>query len=56
MEPDGKVLITSKGPLGNIGMPTEIEDIRHLKRMLEETSQKLSRAQIAALAESLAPK
>ena len=56
MEPDGKVLITSKGPLGNIGMPSEVENIRHLKRMLEETSQKLSGAQIAALAESLAPK
>jgi hypothetical protein len=56
VEPDGKVLITSKGPLGNIGMPSEVEDIRHLKRMLEQTAQKLSAAEIAALGESLAPK
>ena len=56
MEPDGKVLITSKGPLGNIGMPSEVEDIRHLKRMLEQTAKRLSAAEIAALEESLAPK
>jgi hypothetical protein len=56
VEPDGKVLITSKGPLGNIGMPSEVEDIRHLKRMLEQTAQKLSAAEIAALEKSLAPK
>jgi hypothetical protein len=56
VEPDGKVLITSKGPLGNIGMPSEVEDIRHLKRMLDETAQKLSAAEIAALEASLAPK
>lgn len=56
VEPDGKVLITSKGPLGNIGMPSEVEDIRHLKQMLEQTAQRLSAAEIAALEESLAPK
>jgi hypothetical protein len=56
IEPDGKVLITSKGPLGNIGMPSEVEDIRHLKRMLEQTAQRLSAAEIAALEVSLAPK
>jgi hypothetical protein len=55
-EPDGKVLITSKGPLGNIGMQSEVEDIRHLKRMLEQTAKRLSSAEIAALEESLAPK
>lgn len=56
MEPDGKVLITSKGPLGNIGMPSQVEDIRHLKRMLEQTAQRLSAVEIAALEVSLAPK
>jgi hypothetical protein len=55
-EPDGKVLITSKGPLGNIGMPSEPEDIRHLTKMLESTAQKLTAAEIAELASSLAPK
>jgi Thioredoxin-like len=56
MEPDGKVLITSTGPLGNIGMPSEVEEIRHLKRMLEQTAKRLSAVEIAALEESLAPK
>jgi hypothetical protein len=56
MDPDGKVLITSKGPLGNIGMPSEVEGIRHLKRMLEQTAQRLSAAEIAALEVSLTPK
>jgi hypothetical protein len=56
MEPDGKVLITSKGPLGNVGMPTEPEDIRHVKRMLEQTAQRLSPAEITTLEASLAPK
>ena len=56
MEPDGKVLITSKGPFGNIGMPSEVEGIRHLKQMLEQTAQRLSPAEIDALEKSLAPK
>lgn len=55
-EPDGKVLITSRGPLGNIGMPSEPEGIRHLTKMLESTVQKLTAAEIAELANSLAPK
>jgi len=37
-------------------MPGAVEDIRHLKRMLEQTAKKLSAADIAALEESLAPK
>ncbi len=54
VEPDGKVLITSKGPLGNIGMPSEPEGVRHLRKMLEATAQKLTAEEIAQLEKSLA--
>ncbi len=55
MEPDDQILITSTGPVGNIGMPGGIEGIRHLKRMLEQTAQRLTAADIAALEQSLKP-
>ncbi len=54
-EPDGKVLITSKGPLGNIGMPSEPEGARHLRKMLEATAQKLTVEEITQLEKSLSP-
>ena len=41
-EPDGTVLVTSEGPLGNIGMPGSIEGVRHLRQMLDRTCRKLS--------------
>jgi hypothetical protein len=53
VEPDGKVLITSKGPLGNIGMPSDPEGVRHLRKMLEATAQKLTADEIAQLEKSL---
>ncbi|MGD9720075.1 MAG: thioredoxin family protein [Pirellulales bacterium] len=54
-EPDGKILVTSEGPLGNIGMPSSIEGIRHLRGMLERTVRTLSPADVDALVQSLAP-
>ncbi|HEY2895123.1 MAG TPA: thioredoxin family protein, partial [Pirellulales bacterium] len=56
LEPDDKVLITSKGRDGNIGMPGGAEGISHLKRMLVETSRRLSAAEIAVLENSLKTK
>lgn len=53
-EPDGKVLITSTGPLGNIGMPLgEVEGVRHLRKMLEQTATRITPEEIAALEKSL---
>ena len=34
-EPDGTILTTSRGPLGNMGFPSTVEDLRHLRRMLQ---------------------
>lgn len=55
VEPDGKVLVTSKGPQGNIGMPSDLDGIQHLRKMLETTAQKLTPDDIAALEKSLLP-
>jgi len=54
-EPDGTVLTTSEGPLGNIGMPSSVEGIRHLRKMLEDTARRLSTDDINELIESLSP-
>jgi hypothetical protein len=56
LEPDDTVLITSKGRDGNIGMPTEPEDLRHVRRMLEQTAQRLTAAEITQLENSLKTK
>ena len=34
-EPDGTVLAISRGPLGNIGFPASVEEIRHFRQMLD---------------------
>ncbi len=52
-EPDGKILMTSEGPLGNIGMPSSVEGIRHFRVMLERTARRLSAKEIDELIESL---
>ena len=55
-EPDGTVLVTSEGPLGNIGMPGSVEGIRHLRHMLNLTARNLTPGEVDALAESLSKK
>lgn len=55
-EPGGKILISSEGPTGNMGMPSTVEDIRHLRKMLEQTARHLTADQIDALTKSLEPK
>jgi hypothetical protein len=54
-EPDGTILVTSEGPLGNIGMPGSIEGIRHFRGMLEQTCRRMSSKEIDELIESLMP-
>jgi len=49
VEPDGTVLTTSEGPLGNIGMPSSVEGIRHFREMLVATSQQMSSSDIDTL-------
>lgn len=54
-EPDGKIIVTSEGPLGNIGVPGSVEGIRHFRSMLEKTCRRLSSTQIDELVSSLEP-
>lgn len=53
LDGDGKVQVTSDGPLGNIGFPGEFESVRHFRRMLEQTAKHLSGKEIAALVATL---
>jgi len=55
-EPDGKVLTTSDGPTGNIGMPDSIEGTRHFREMLERSVRHLTPAEVTELVDSLGPK
>jgi Thioredoxin-like len=54
-EPDGTILAISRGPLGNIGFPTSLEDIRHFRQMLDRTVRKLTPGEVDRLIESLSP-
>jgi hypothetical protein len=54
-EPDGTILAISRGPLGNIGLPTSVEDIRHFRGMLDRTVRKLTAGDVDRLIESVSP-
>jgi hypothetical protein len=53
IEPDGERLVTSDGPLGNIGMPGSVEGLRHFRKMLESTANRMTAQEIDALIKSL---
>ena len=53
-ESDCKVLTTSDSSLGNIGMPSSVESIGHLREMLKQTASRLTAEDLDHLAESLA--
>ena len=52
-EPDGAVLATSDGPLGNTGFPSTFEETQHVKSMLDRTARHLTAAERHRLVESL---
>jgi Thioredoxin-like len=54
-DPDGAVLATSRGPLGNIGFPSSVEGIRHFRQMLGQTARKLTADDLDRLIKSLSP-
>lgn len=53
LDADGKPLITSDGPRGNIGYPGAAHEIEHFITMLNTTRQNLSEEQVAALERQL---
>lgn len=55
LDAEGKVLITSDGPEGNIGYPLRPAEIAHFIRMIKETSRNITSEQISAIENALAP-
>jgi hypothetical protein len=49
----GKLLVTSEGPLGNIGHPTGIDGKKQIRKMLLQSRQNLTDAEIDQLVESV---
>jgi Carboxypeptidase regulatory-like domain/Thioredoxin-like len=49
LDADGKPLVTSDGPEGNIGYPGEPKGVEHFEKMLRTTAQRLSDAEIKIL-------
>jgi hypothetical protein len=47
------VLAISRGPLGNIGFPASVEEIRHFRAMLERSAQTLTPGELDRLVKSL---
>ena len=54
-EPDGRVMAISRGPLGNIGFPASVEEIRHFRQMLDRTNQRITPDEIDRLVKTLSP-
>jgi hypothetical protein len=52
-EPDGTVLAISRGPLGNIGFPASVEEIRHFRQMLKRSVQRITPDEVDRLINSL---
>jgi hypothetical protein len=51
--PDGKKLVDSAGPLGNVGYPTTFDDLQHFRHMLKTTSMRLTPEEIELLIDKL---
>ena len=53
LDGDGKAVVTSDGPKGNVGFPAAPHEIAHFRTMLERSKRRLSDADIDALVKSL---
>jgi hypothetical protein len=53
LDAEGNKLITSDGPLGNIGFPSEIESGRYFREMLDATSRRLTDEEKTRLVDSV---
>jgi hypothetical protein len=51
-EPDGTVLAISRGPLGNIGFPSSVEEVRHFRGMLERSVRRMTSDELDRLIKS----
>jgi len=53
VDADAKSLITSDGPRGNIGYPSDAAGIAHFERMLRTTARRLTDTQMRSLINAL---
>jgi hypothetical protein len=53
LDGDGKEIVTSDGPKGNVGFPAAPHEISHFRTMLETSRRKLTDSDINALVASL---
>ncbi|MHC4283413.1 MAG: hypothetical protein ACYSWZ_10645 [Planctomycetota bacterium] len=53
LDAEGKALITSDGPEGNIGHPLRPAEITHFIRMIKETSRNITSGQISTIENTL---
>ena len=53
LDAQGKSLITSDGPGGNVGCPIKPEEVAHFIHMLRKTAQRMSAEHIAAVEKEL---
>jgi thiol-disulfide isomerase/thioredoxin len=56
LDAEGKVLITSDGPEGNIGYPLRPAEIAHFIRMIKKTSRNITSGQISKIEKTLSQK
>lgn len=53
LDADGKSLVTADGPDGNIGFPVKPAEVEHFGRMLRQTAQRLTAAQVSQIEQAL---
>ncbi len=53
LDAEGKILITSDGPEGNIGHPVKTAEIAHFIHMIKETSRNITPGQISTIQKTL---
>jgi hypothetical protein len=53
LDGDGKALIDSNGPAGNVGFPAKAEEYAHFSTMLEKVQRRLTDADIALLLKTM---
>ncbi len=53
LKANGDELVTSDGPMGNIGYPLQPAEIEHFMSMLKATSKRTTAEQMAAIGEAL---
>jgi hypothetical protein len=53
LDVDGRAVVTSDGPKGNVGFPAAPHEIAYFRTMLEQSTRSLTAADITALVASL---